>query len=139
MGKINWHTQVYVQRGVTAFGEERFVKIAVVGSGIAGISAAWLLSQRHEVDVFEAEPQLGGHTKTIDVSAGGLTFPVDTGFMVFNRRTYPNLTRFFEHLGVTAVDADMSFSVSIDEDDIEWSGTNLDTVFARLCCKNREA
>ena len=128
---MNWHTLVYVQRDVAAFGEERFVRIAVVGSGIAGISAAWLLSQRHEVDVYEAEPRLGGHTKTIDVTAGGLTFPVDTGFMVFNRRTYPNLTRFFEHLGVTAVDADMSFSVSIDEDDIEWSGTNLDTVFAQ--------
>jgi len=107
------------------------MRVAIVGSGIGGVSAAWLLSPGNHVDIYEADSRLGGHTNTLDVSAGGLTFPVDTGFMVFNRRTYPNLTRFFEHLGVEAADADMSFSVSVADEDIEWSGTNLDTVFAQ--------
>ncbi len=107
------------------------MRIAVIGSGIGGVSSAWLLSPGNDVDIYESAPELGGHTHTIDVSANGLTFPVDTGFMVFNRRTYPNLTRFFEHLGVEAADADMSFSVSVADEDIEWSGTNLDTVFAQ--------
>jgi len=107
------------------------MRIAVIGAGIAGVSAAWLLSPVHEVDIYEAEEQLGGHTRTIELDAGSGPFPVDTGFQVFNRRTYPNLTRFFERLGVTAIDADMSFSVQVKDADIEWSGTSLDTVFAQ--------
>ena len=107
------------------------MKIAIVGGGIGGISTAWLLSPTHDVDVFEAEPQLGGHTRTIDVDCGRGPFPIDTGFQVFNRRTYPNLTRFLEHLGIDAVDADMSFSVQVRDAGIEWSGTSLDTVFAQ--------
>ncbi len=107
------------------------MKIAVIGGGIGGIGAAWLLSPSHEVDVYEAEAMLGGHTRTIDVDCGAGPFPVDTGFQVFNRRTYPNLTRFFEHLGIDAADADMSFSVQVRDAGIEWSGTNLDTVFAQ--------
>jgi len=107
------------------------MRIAVVGAGIAGVSAAWLLSQSHDVDVYEAEPGLGGHTKTIDVDCGSGPFPVDTGFQVFNRRTYPNLTRFFEHLGVDATDATMSFSVQVGDAGIEWSGSSLDSVFAQ--------
>lgn len=107
------------------------MRIAVVGAGIAGIAAAWLLSPMHDVDVYEAEPWLGGHTRTIDIDTGAGPFPIDTGFQVFNRRTYPNLTRFFERLGVDAVDADMSFSVQVRDAGIEWSGTNLDSVFAQ--------
>ena len=107
------------------------MRIAVVGGGIGGISAAWLLSKVHEVDVYEAEAELGGHTKTIDVDTGAGPFTVDTGFQVFNRRTYPNLTRFFRELGIDATDADMSFSVQVRDADIEWSGTSLDTVFAQ--------
>jgi len=97
------------------------MRIAVVGSGISGISAAWLLSPANEVDVYEAEPRLGGHSCTLDITTGGTTFSVDTGFMVFNRRTYPNLIRFFDHLGITANDADMSFSVQVPSENIEWS------------------
>jgi predicted NAD/FAD-binding protein len=108
-----------------------FMRVAVVGAGIGGVSAAWLLSQRNHVDVFEAESELGGHTRTVDVDCGAGPFPVDTGFQVFNRRTYPNLTRFFECLGVEASDADMSFSVQVRDADIEWSGTSLDSVFAQ--------
>ena len=107
------------------------MKIAVIGAGIGGISTDWLLSRTHDVDIYEAEPQLGGHTRTIDVDCGHGPFPVDTGFQVFNRRTYPNLTRFFEHLGVEATDADMSFSVQVRDAGIEWSGTSLDSVFAQ--------
>jgi len=107
------------------------VKIAVVGAGIAGIGSAWLLSPSHDVDVYEAETWLGGHARTMDVTAGGQTFPIDAGFMVFNRRTYPNLIRFFERLGVRAHDADMSFSVQIAEDNIEWAGSSLGSVFAQ--------
>ncbi|MHB9002563.1 MAG: NAD(P)/FAD-dependent oxidoreductase [Coriobacteriia bacterium] len=107
------------------------MKLAVIGAGIGGISCAWLLSPMHQVDIFEAEDRLGGHTLTIDVDTGAGPFPVDTGFQVFNRRTYPNLTRFFEHLGIEASDADMSFSVQVRDAEIEWSGTNLDTVFAQ--------
>lgn len=107
------------------------MRVAVIGGGIGGIGSAWLLSQSNTVDVYEAAPELGGHTLTIDVDLGSGAFPVDTGFQVFNRRTYPNLTRFFEHLGIRANDADMSFSVQVAESGIEWSGTNLDTVFAQ--------
>jgi predicted NAD/FAD-binding protein len=107
------------------------VRIAIIGAGIGGISAAWLLSPEHDVDIYEAEPRLGGHTCTVDVDCGDGPFPVDTGFQVFNRRTYPNLTRFFECLGIEATDADMSFSVQVRDADIEWSGTSLDSVFAQ--------
>lgn len=107
------------------------MKIAVIGAGIGGVSAAWLLSPTHDVDVYEAEPALGGHTRTIDVDCGTGSFPVDTGFQVFNRRTYPNLIRFFEHLGIDAADSDMSFSVQVRDAGIEWSGTTLDSVFAQ--------
>jgi predicted NAD/FAD-binding protein len=107
------------------------MRIAVVGSGIAGLSAAWLLSRHHQVTLFEAENRLGGHTHTVDVSLDGQTFPVDTGFLVFNHRTYPELTRLFDTLGVETVASEMSFSVRLDRPDLEWAGTNLNTVFGQ--------
>ena len=75
-------------------------RIAVVGAGISGLSAAWLLSQRYEVTLYEAAGYLGGHTNTVDVTIDGVTHPVDTGFLVFNRRTYPNLCGLFAELDV---------------------------------------
>jgi uncharacterized protein len=107
------------------------VRIAVVGTGIGGVASTWLLSQVHDVDLYEAEAVLGGHTHTLEVETAGLHFPVDVGFMVFNRRTYPNLTRFFETLGVQASDATMSFSVQVRDENIEWSGSTLNSVFAQ--------
>jgi len=107
------------------------MRIAVVGSGIAGLSAAWLLSRQHQVTLFEAENRLGGHTHTVDVTLDGQTFPVDTGFLVFNHRTYPELTRLFDTLGVETVASEMSFSVRLDAPDLEWAGTNLNTVFGQ--------
>ena len=101
------------------------MKIAIVGAGVAGVGAAWLLSPEHDVDVYEAEDWLGGHARTVDVTAGGLTFPVDAGFMVFNQRTYPNLLRFFERLGVAWRETDMSFSVRVASENIEWAGSSM--------------
>lgn len=106
-------------------------RIAVVGSGIAGLSAAWLLSRAHAVTVFEANDYPGGHTHTVDVTLDGITAPVDTGFLVFNERTYPNLIALFDHLGVTSTASDMSFSVKLEAERLEWAGSSLSTVFAQ--------
>ena len=107
------------------------LRIGVVGSGISGTGAAWLLSRRHHVTLFEAEGRTGGHTHTIDLTLDGLSWPVDTGFLVFNRATYPNLCGLFGHLGIDIAETTMGFSFSRDEPDLEWSGTNLSTVFAQ--------
>ncbi|QNM95320.1 NAD(P)/FAD-dependent oxidoreductase [Chitinimonas koreensis] len=106
-------------------------RIAVVGAGIAGLSAAYLLSRRYAVSLFEKGSYLGGHTNSVDLNLDGQVHPVDTGFLVFNDRTYPNLVALFEELGVQSHASDMSFSVSIDDGAMEWAGSNLDTVFAQ--------
>lgn len=106
-------------------------KIAVIGGGISGLACAWLLAPRHRVTLFEANGYLGGHTNTVDVSVDGRTHPVDTGFLVFNDRTYPHLIRLFEKLGVASTPSEMSFSVRIGAGELEWSGSNLAGVFAQ--------
>jgi predicted NAD/FAD-binding protein len=106
-------------------------KIAVVGGGISGLACAWLLAPRHRVTLFEANGYLGGHTNTVDVTLDGRTHPVDTGFLVYNDRTYPHLIRLFEKLGVASAPSDMSFSVRIGAGELEWAGSNLATVFAQ--------
>jgi uncharacterized protein len=107
------------------------MKIAVVGSGISGLSAAWLLSRAHQVTLYEAGRSLGGHSNTVDVSLEGESAPVDTGFLVHNERTYPNLIALLATLGVQTVASEMSFSVRLDEEGLEWAGSNLATVFAQ--------
>jgi uncharacterized protein len=106
------------------------LKIAVVGTGISGMSAAWLLSQRHDVTVYERSDRVGGHSNTIMAAVGGRTIPVDTGFIVFNRRAYPNLTALFQYLGVPTQLSDMSLAVSLYDGALEYSG-NLRGLFAQ--------
>ena len=106
--------------------------IAVIGSGISGLSAAWLLSRKHparkhRVVLYEADGRLGGHSNTVD--AAGVA--VDTGFIVFNEQTYPNLTALFDHIGVATKRSDMSFAVSLDDGRLEYSGTGLFGLFAQ--------
>lgn len=100
-------------------------RIAVIGTGISGLSAAWLLSKRHEVEVFEADDRIGGHSNTVDVDIDGRRIPVDTGFIVYNEPCYPNLTALFDHLGVETAATDMSFAVSLDRGRLEYAGSDL--------------
>ncbi len=109
-------------------------KVAVIGSGISGLACAYRLGQSgHKVTLFEANDYFGGHTHTVDVTLGGITYGVDTGFLVFNHRTYPNLVQLFKELAIDTVATDMTFSakVALAERTLEWSGGNLDTVFAQ--------
>jgi len=107
------------------------MRIAVVGSGIAGLSAAWKLSGRHAVVLFEADTRLGGHTHTVDIELEGRSQAVDTGFLVYNERTYPLLIALFQQLGVVSAPSDMSFSVSRGPHQLEWCGSSLSTLFAQ--------
>lgn len=109
------------------------MRIAVVGSGIGGVASAYFAKKRgHLVTLYEANSHFGGHTHTHQVSLGGMTFPVDTGFLVHNDRTYPNLVQFFEELGIETSPSDMSFSVSHEKDQMEWAaGTSLLPLFSQ--------
>ncbi|OCJ17312.1 NAD/FAD-binding protein [Rhizobium sp. AC44/96] len=98
------------------------MNIAIVGSGISGLSAAWLLSQRHDVTVYEAADRMGGHSNTVEFESLDGPVAVDTGFIVYNEVTYPNLTALFEALGVSTVASNMSFAVSLNDGAFEYSG-----------------
>ena len=110
-------------------------RVAVIGSGISGLSAAHSLAAEAQVTLFEAGNYFGGHTHTVDITldgpAGQITHGVDTGFLVFNERTYPKLIRLFGELGVETTASDMSFSVKVPDIGLEWSGCDLNTVFAQ--------
>lgn len=106
-------------------------RIAVIGSGISGASAAWSLSMRHDVTLYEADERPGGHTCTVDIDYDGTPIAVDVGFIVFNGRNYPNLTALFRHLGVASDDTNMSFALSLDNGWREWCGENLLSLFAQ--------
>ena len=106
-------------------------KIAVIGSGIAGNSAAWALSQTHDVTLFESSDRPGGHANTVEIDYDGMPISVDTGFIVYNEHNYPLLTRLFDYLGVTTEESNMSFGVSLDGGRMEWSGQGLKSIFAQ--------
>ena len=107
------------------------LNVAVIGAGIAGLSAAWLLSGKHQVTLFEADHRLGGHAHTADAPGHNGTVPVDTGFIVYNEGNYPNFTALLEHLDVPSLNADMSLSVSLDNGAFEYSSFGLGGVFAQ--------
>lgn len=103
-------------------------RIAVIGSGVSGLSAAWLLSQSHDVVLYEADDRLGGHANTIDVPGTG---PVDTGFIVYNNKNYPNFQAMIAHLGVENIKSEMSFSASLDQGNFEYCGEGLTGMLAQ--------
>ncbi len=105
------------------------MKIAVIGSGISGLSAAYFLSKKFKVDLFEKDDHFGGHSFTYEIKEGDKIVPVDLGFIVFNEETYPNLVKFFKDLNVSYEKSDMSFSVSIKNTNIEYSGSGLSGIF----------
>ncbi len=107
------------------------MKIAVIGSGISGMVAAHLLSDEHDVTVFEANDAIGGHTCTLDVTLAERQFAVDTGFIVFNRKTYPNFVRLMQSLGVAWQPSDMSFSVQCRRTGLFYSPSSLNAIFAQ--------
>jgi len=106
------------------------MKIAVIGSGISGLSSAYYLSKKHHVDLFEREDHFGGHSNTVDVMVEGKKTPVDVGFIVFNYQTYPNLINFFKEIDVEIEKSDMSFSVSVENTNFEYCGKGLRGIFA---------
>jgi predicted NAD/FAD-binding protein len=108
------------------------LRVAIIGGGIAGLGCAWLLTrQARQVTLFEANDYLGGHTHTVDVTLDGTSAPVDTGFLVYNDRTYPKLIALFDELGVPSAPSVMSLSVRDDTAGIEWAGTDLVSLFAQ--------
>ena len=115
--------------------EGKRLKIAIIGTGVSGLSAAWLLSRTHEITVFEKDGRVGGHCNTLETQFQGLdgelTIPVDTGFIVYNERTYPNLTALFKHIGVATEDSTMSFSASLNGGSFEYSGSGLKGLLAQ--------
>ena len=106
------------------------MKIAVIGSGISGLSAAYYLSKKHYVDLFEKEDHFGGHSHTIDLTLGTKKVPIDIGFIVFNFETYPNLIKFFNENKIEIEKSDMSFSVSVNDSSFEYCGRGLNGIFS---------
>lgn len=107
------------------------MKIAIVGTGISGMVAAYLLHRDHEITVFEAADYIGGHTNTVDVPMKGRSYAIDTGFIVFNDWTYPNFIALLRKLGVESQPSDMSFGVKCERTGLEYNGTSLNTLFAQ--------
>lgn len=121
--------QVTADLGLSHRGRRR--RIAVVGSGISGLSAAWLLSPRHDVTVYEKESRTGGHSNTVTLAGPGGPIGVDTGFIVYNEANYPNLAALFDHLDIATKPSDMSFAVSLDNGGFEYSSFNIDSLLGQ--------
>ena len=106
-------------------------RIAIVGTGISGLSAAWLLNKHHDITVFEKHDRLGGHSNTVEMKLDGAKVPVDTGFIVYNEHNYPNLTKLFDELSVPTTNSCMSFSASLDGGRLEYGTTSWRSLFAQ--------
>lgn len=107
------------------------MRIAVIGSGISGNSAAWALQKNHDVVLYEKRLRPGGHSATADIDYDGTQMSVDTGFIVYNELNYPNFTALLDHLGIKTEASDMSFALSADNGALEWSGDSLNAIFAQ--------
>ncbi|MBD1557909.1 NAD(P)/FAD-dependent oxidoreductase [Vibrio sp. S9_S30] len=107
------------------------MKIAIIGSGISGLTCGYHLHQEHDITVFEANDYIGGHTATVDVRIENKSYSVDTGFIVYNDRTYPNFIEMMNEIGVTGTPTQMSFSVSNQSNGLEYNGHTLSTLFAQ--------
>ena len=107
------------------------MRLAIIGTGISGLGAAWLLHRAHDITVYEADTRIGGHSHTVDIDYDGVRIPVDTGFIVYNEDNYPNLTALFAELGIGSEASDMSFAVSTGGGDIEWGSDSLNSLFAQ--------
>lgn len=107
------------------------MKIAIIGTGISGMLAAHLLSQDHQLTVFEANDYIGGHTHTVAVARNEKTYPIDTGFIVFNDQTYPNFIKLLDHLGVASQPSTMSFSLTCERTGLEYNAATLNALFAQ--------
>jgi uncharacterized protein len=107
------------------------VRIAIVGTGVAGLVAAHALHRDHDITVYEADTRIGGHANTVDVEVGGITHAVDTGFIVYNEQNYPGFTALLRELGVETQPTEMSFSVTDGRSGLEYRGSNLNTLFAQ--------
>ncbi|MBS0472984.1 MAG: FAD-dependent oxidoreductase [Proteobacteria bacterium] len=106
-------------------------KIAIIGTGISGLGAAYLLGRKHEIVVYEKAPRIGGHSRTITVDGNGRPVPVDTGFIVFNEKNYPQLSAMFRHLNVAVHKSDMTFAASIRDGWLEWGAKDLNAIFGQ--------
>ncbi|MEL7291781.1 MAG: NAD(P)/FAD-dependent oxidoreductase [Pseudomonadota bacterium] len=107
------------------------MKIAIIGTGISGLTCGYYLHKRHDVTLFEANDYIGGHTATVDVELDGKSYAVDTGFIVYNDRTYPNFIKLMNEIGVTGKPSQMSFSVRNDDNGLEYNGHTISTLFAQ--------
>ncbi len=107
------------------------MRVAIIGSGISGLSCAWKLAARAEVHLYEAGPTLGGHTATVDVELAGKRWAIDTGFIVYNDRTYPRFLALLAELGLESQPTEMSFSVRNQRSGLEYNGHSLTSLFAQ--------
>jgi len=111
--------------------DKNMKKIAIIGSGISGLTSAYLLSKKHNITLFENNDYIGGHTATVDVQVDGKSYAIDTGFIVCNNKTYPNFLKLLKQIGVDYKDTEMSFSVHNIQSGLEYNGNNLNSLFAQ--------